>query len=219
VMHGTSNDDYCLINRGTRVRKLHSSRRDAFKPVNQRSLAKIWADGKMEMSGIDYRKFDEREVEANTSWEPKVALIKVFPNSDPSVIDWYLEKKYRGLVIEGFGLGHVPTGRSGTDVFGFDPKLSWIPHIKKAVESGVTVMITSQTIFGRVHPFVYKNLRILGDTGAIFSGDMLTETALIKLSWVLGQTEDKEKIREMMLTSFANELSPRTDLNSFVRSE
>ena len=210
IMHGTSNDDYCLVNRGTRVRKLHTSRRDAFQSVNEKSIAKIWKNGKVEKSGIDYTKFENKKVVADIKWEPKVALLKTFPNSNPSIIDWYVDKKYKGLVIEGFGLGHVPTST-------LEEKNSWLPHIKKAIEKGMNIVMTSQTIFGRVHPYVYRNLRLVSEAGVIYGEDMLTEVALVKLSWVLGHTKNKEKIREMMLTPFAREINPRTPSDSVVK--
>ena len=212
VMHGTSNDNFCLINRGTRIRKLHTSRRDAFQPVNEKPLAKIWTNGKIEMTGIEYTKFEDKKVVPDVKWEPKVALIKAFPSSDPSVIDWYVNKKYRGLVIEGFGLGHVPTSTLRKED-------SWLPHIKNAINKGVSIVMTSQTIFGRVHSYVYRNLRLLSEAGVIYGEDMLTEVALVKLSWILGHTNKKEKVKEMMLTSFAREINPRTDLNSIVKSK
>jgi len=205
VMHGSSSDDYCLINRGTRVRKLHTSRRDAFKPVNEKPIAKIWIDGKIEKSGIDYTKFEERKVEVDDKWEPKVGLIKTFPNSDPSIIEWFLNKGYKGLVIEGFGLGHVPTS----------PLLeenSWLKWIKKAIDKGIIVVMVSQTIFGRVNPYVYRNLRLISETGVIYAEDMLPEVAYVKLSWVLGHTNESNKIKEMMLTSFAGEINQRTEI-------
>ena len=211
VMHGTSSDNYCLINRGTRVRKLHTSRRDAFQPVNEKPLAKIWTNGRIEKTGVDYTKFEDKRVKVDIKWEPRVALIKAFPNSDPAIIDWYVNKKYKGLVIEGFGLGHVPTSTLRKED-------SWLPHIKKAVEKGLTLVMTSQTIFGRVNPYVYRNLRLVSEAGVIYGEDMLTEVALVKLSWVLGHTKNKEKIREMMLTPFAHEISPRTDLSSVVKA-
>ena len=210
VMHGTSNDDYCLVNRGTRVRKLHTSRRDAFQSVNEKPIAKIWKNGKIEKTGIDYTKFENKKVKVDDKWEPKVALLKTFPNSDPSIIDWYVDKKYKGLVIEGFGLGHVPTST-------LEEKNSWLPHIKKAIEKGMNIIMTSQTIFGRVHPYVYRNLRLVSEAGVIYGEDMLTEVALVKLSWVLGHTKNKEKIREMMLTPFAREINPRTPSDSVVK--
>jgi len=211
VMHGTSNDNYCLVSRGTRVRKLHTSRRDAFQPVNEKPIAKIWENGKIEKTGIDYTKFENKKIVVDDKWEPKVALIKIFPNSDPSVIDWYLDKKYKGIIIEGLGLGHVPTSTLRKED-------SWLPYIKKAIEKGVNIVMTSQTIFGRVNPYVYRNLRLVSEAGVIYGEDMLAEVALVKLSWILGHTKNKEKVKEMFLTPVAMEINPRTDLNSVVKN-
>jgi len=212
IMHGSSNDDLCLVNRGTRVRKLHASRRDAFQPVNEKPLARVWKNGKIEKTGIEHTKFEDKKVVSDVKWESKVALIKAFPNSNPAIIDWYINKRYKGLVIEGFGLGHVPTST-------LRKQDSWLPNIKNAINKGLNVVMTSQTIFGRVHPYVYRNLRLVSEAGVIYGEDMLAEVALVKLSWVLGHTNKKEKIKEMMLTPFAHEINPRTDLNSVVKSE
>ncbi|MEM5792822.1 MAG: Glu-tRNA(Gln) amidotransferase subunit GatD [Candidatus Aenigmatarchaeota archaeon] len=211
VMHGSTNDDFCFAIRGTRVRKLHTSRRNAFKAVNDKPSMKIWPDGRMEKIGDNLVKFEEKEVIVDDLLEEKVALIKVFPNSDPSIIDWFIEKRYKGLVFEGFGLGHLPTST-------IKDEDSWLPWIKKATDKGITIVMTSQTIFGRVHPYVYRNLRLLSQTGVIYAEDMLPEVAYVKLSWVLGHTKDKEKIKEMMLTSFAGEISPRTNLDSEIKN-
>jgi len=211
VMHGTSSDDYCLAHRGTRVRKFHTSRRDAFQSVNENPLMKIWKNGKMEKTGVKYTSFENKKVKVDDKWEPKVALIKAFPNSDPSILDWYIDKKYKGLVIEGFGLGHVPTST-------LKEEDSWLPWIGKAIEKGMNIVMTSQTIFGRVHPYVYRNLRLVSDAGVIYAEDILPEVALVKLSWVLGHTKKPDEVKEMMLKTYAHEITPRTPLNSVVKS-
>ena len=205
IMHGSTNDDFCFAILGTRVRKLHTSRRDAFKPVNEIPTAKIWPDGRLEKVKESYTRFEDKKVELDTKWEEKVGLLKVYPNSDPSIIDWFLDRKFKGLVIEGFGLGHVPTSTLKSED-------SWLPWIKKAIESGMAVVMTSQTIFGRVNPYVYRNLRLISETGVIYAEDMLPEVAYVKLSWVLGHTNESNKIKEMMLTSFAGEINQRTEI-------
>jgi glutamyl-tRNA(Gln) amidotransferase subunit D len=212
VMHGSTNDDFCFATRGTRVRKLHTSRRDAFQPVNEKPLAKIWRDGGIEKLGPKYRKFEDKKVTADVKFEPKTALLKLHPSSDPSIIDWYIDKKYKGLVLEGMGLGHAPTSTIRKED-------SWLPWIKKAIDKGLTLVMTSQTIFGRVNPYVYRNLRLVSEAGVIYGEDMLSEVAFVKLSWVLGHTRKPDKVREMMLTSVAGEISQRTDLNSVVKTE
>jgi glutamyl-tRNA(Gln) amidotransferase subunit D len=201
-MHGSTSDDYCLIIRGTKVRKMHTSRRDAFRPINDIPLAKVWPDGRMEILKNNFRKRGEGKVEADTKFEPKIAILKTYPGSDPDVIDYYISKGYKGFVIEGSGLGHVPT---------FARK-SWIENISKTVKDGIPVVITAQTIYGRINQNVYTNLRILYHKARAISGeDMLTETAYVKLGWLLGHTKDIEEIRQLMAKNIAGEITERSE--------
>ena len=201
VMHGSPNDDFCYAHRGTKVRKLHTSKRDAFKSVNDDPIAKVFPNGKIELVNKNYRKRSGSEVSLDDKLEEKVALIKVYPGINPEIFDFYLEKKFRGFVIEGTGLGHVPTTIE---------KHSLIPKIKEATKAGIPVCITSQCIFGRVHEFVYANLRKEFEAGAIFCGDMLPEVAYVKLMHVLAHSKDMEEAKKMMLTNIAGELNERT---------
>ncbi len=225
VMHGTMSDDYCLINRGTKVRKMHTSARNAFRPINELPLGKVWPDGTMRLFHDDYRERSDKNVKADTAFEEKVALIKTYVGSDPSIIDFYVDKGYKGLVLEASALGHVPTGESGTEAGSFDKKLSWIPHIEYATENGVPVVIASTCPYGRVNGFVYRNLRLAGKAGAWYGArcdtgveghDMLPEVAYIKLGWVLGHTRDLEEAREMMFTNVAGEMTKRSDPRAFL---
>jgi glutamyl-tRNA(Gln) amidotransferase subunit D len=216
VMHGSSSDDFCLAHRGTKARKMHTSRRDAFRSINNLPLARIWPNGKIEVMNENHRKFEDRKVEADTSFEPKVAMVKFYPGSDPGIIDYYVDNDFKGIIIEATGLGHVATGESGTSENETIKSLSWIPHIKAAVDRGVVIVITSQTLYGRVHPFVYRNLRLLYEAGAVFGEDMLPETAYIKLGWLLGHEKNIEKVKNLMLTNLAGEISAETDYRNYL---
>jgi len=196
VGHASTNDDYCFAFRGTKVRKLHSSRRDAFKSVNDSPLAKITPDSIEFLS--EYRPRNKETIELDTDYNDKVALIKFYPQQDPAILDYYA-LKYKGIVIEGSGLGHVAT----------DSMNSWIPKLKKHIRNGLVVCMTSQTIFGRVDGYVYSPGRELIDAGVIFLEDMLPETAFVKLGWVLGHHGWKMKAREKMLENMAGELNER----------
>jgi glutamyl-tRNA(Gln) amidotransferase subunit D len=207
-MHGTTSDDYCLLIRGSKVRKMHTSRRDAFRPINELPLAKVYEDGKIEIINKNYKKKTSEKVTLDNKFEEKTALIQVYPGLDPELIDFYVKKGYKGIVLGATALGHVPTEAS---------PLNLLPAIKKAIDKGLSVIIASQTLYGRVHPLVYTNLRKLSiGLSCIFVEDMTPETAYIKLGWVLAHTTNPEKVKEMMLTSFAGEITERTDQNTFL---
>ncbi|NJE75661.1 Glu-tRNA(Gln) amidotransferase subunit GatD [Thermococcus sp. ES12] len=203
VMHGETGDTYCLAHRGTKARKMHTSRRDAFRSINDIPIARIWPDGRIEFLRKDYRKRTESEVWVDDEMEERVALVKAFPGIQPEVIDFFVDRGYKGLVIEGTGLGHVPT--------------YLIESIRRATEEGVTVCMTSQCLYGRVNLNVYSTGRRLLKAGVIPCEDMLPETAYVKLMWVLGHTDDPREVREMMLTNYAGEITPYTRFDTFLR--
>ena len=219
VGHATTNDDFCYALPGAKVRKMHSSRRDAFKAVNAEPIAKVWPQGAQPIDGADgtrlpaprptapvsaaregieflreYKTRGKGKVELDVSLSDKVALVKFYPGQDPDILDYYA-LKYRGLVIEGVGLGHVNE--------------SWYGKLKKHIREGLVVCIVPQTIFGRVDPYVYSSGRAMKDAGVIFLEDMLPETALVKLGWVLGHHGWKGRAAEKMLENVAGELNGR----------
>jgi glutamyl-tRNA(Gln) amidotransferase subunit D len=202
VGHSSMNDDFCSAMPGTKVRKMHTSRRDAFKVVNAKPFAKIYPD---RIEKISEHKKRGGKVRTDSKFEEKVALIKIYPGQSPEILDFYLKKKYIGIVLEMSGLGHVPTRRA---------RNGWTKKLKEIQEKGLIVCGVSQCIFGRTDPLVYSNGRELLETGIIYLEDMLAETALIKLGWVLGHKEwakSKEKIKEKMLENFSYELNDRLE--------
>jgi glutamyl-tRNA(Gln) amidotransferase subunit D len=207
-MHGSTDDHYCYFTRGTKVRKMHSTRRDAFRSINEKPLAKIYSDGKIDILNKNHKKREDNEkVIADFKFEPKIALLKAYPGSEPDILEYLVKKGYKGFVIEGTGMGHVPTSA----------EKSWIPTIKKLIKDGIPVVITTQTLYGRINTDVYRNLRILfHEAKAIPAEDMLPETAYIKLGWVLGHSKNLEKVREMMLTNIAGEITKRTEIETFL---
>lgn len=207
-LHGTTDDAYCLLIRGTNVRKMHTSRRDAFRPINAPALAKVFVNKPLEILYSDYRKKHLGRFSLDAHFEDKVAFISIVPNMEPDIIDFYLQKEYCGIVIAGTALGHVNTWT----------KKSMIPYIKKAVAAGVPVIIATQTLYGAVHPFVYTNLRKVSiEAGGIYVHDMLPEVAYIKLGWALGKTKSFEKVKELMLTNVAGEINERTHVDVFLK--
>jgi glutamyl-tRNA(Gln) amidotransferase subunit D len=206
-MHGSTDDQYCYFIRGTKVRKMHSTRRDAFRSINEMPLAKIFPDGKIDILNKNYKKRGDEKVVADVKFEPKIALLKTYPGSEPEILEFLVKKGYKGFVIEGTGMGHVPTAA----------EKSWIPAIKKLIKDGIPVVVATQTIYGRINTDVYTNLRILyHEAKAIPAEDMLPEVAYVKLGWILGHTKDLEKVREMMLTNMKGEITERSEIDSFL---
>ncbi len=193
VMHGTPSDDYCLIHRGTKVRKMHTSRRDAFKSINAEPIGSVdYTTRKIESNG-DYIKRGSRELKLHEGSEPKCALVKFTPGASPDILSYFIDAGYRGIVIEGTGLGHVSA--------------DWVPAIEKARQSKIPVVMTSQCINGRVCDRVYDTGRDILKAGAIEGEDMLPEVALVKLMWALGQSQDFDAVCDIMKDDIAREIS------------
>jgi len=202
VMHGETGDTYALAHRGTKVRKMHTSRRDAFQSINDLPLAKVWPyEGKIEVLKGSYRPRGELSLE--NGFDDRVAMVKFYPGMTSEVIDFLVDRGYHGIIIEGTGFGHIAN--------------SLIPSVERAVESGVPVVITSQTLFGRVNLNVYSTGRRMLQAGVIPAEDMLPETAYVKLSWVLRRTRDLKEVKTLMLTNMAGEINPRHELRLFPR--
>jgi len=203
VGHGSTNDDFCYAMPGTKVRKLHSSRRDAFKAVNAEPFAKIYPDKIIKVS--DYRMRNSNKVKLDAKLNENVALVRIYPGQDPDILDYYLKNKYKGIILEMTGLGHVPTNKA---------KKSWLKKLREVQGRGMIICATAQTIFGRLDPYVYSNGRDILKTGVIYLEDMLSEVALVKLEWVLGHEEwakNKETIKEKMLQNFSHEINKRLE--------
>jgi glutamyl-tRNA(Gln) amidotransferase subunit D len=205
VMHSTPSDIETYIHRGVKVRKLHSSRRDAFQSVNDLPLASVDLLS-LKINIINDRYLPRRKPEeliAKIDFDDRVAIIKAYPGIQNEIIDYLVDKKFHGIVIEGTGLGHIGSYT--------------IESLKRAIEEGIAVVMTTQTIFGRVNMNVYTTGRKLLEIGVIPGEDMLTETAYVKLSWVLAQTKDLRNVRDMMLTNYVNEINPRHTAEIFMK--
>jgi glutamyl-tRNA(Gln) amidotransferase subunit D len=195
VGHASINDDYCYAMPGVKVRKMHSSRRDAFKVINSGAIAKVWPD-RVKFIG-NHRPRNSGAVELDTGFSDKVALVKFYPGQDASILDFYA-LKYKGIVVEASGLGHLPVSEA---------QHNWIPKLKKHIKNGFVVCAAAQTLYGRLDPMVYSNGRELVDAGVIFLEDMLAETGFVKLGWVLGHYGWKKFVGRKMLENISGEIN------------
>jgi glutamyl-tRNA(Gln) amidotransferase subunit D len=196
VMHGSPSDDYCSIHRGTRVRKMHTSRRDAFRSLNQSTLGRVEYLSRRIETFLPFRRRGEVELELKDRLEPACALVKYVPGASPDILDYYIDKGYKGIVLEGTGLGHVAS--------------NWIAGIERASLEGIPVVVTSQCLQGRICDRVYDTGRDMLEAGAIEGADMLPEVALVKLMWVLANCP--QETSSMMKKPLAGEISPSSPL-------
>ncbi len=197
VMHSTSSDRVCDIHRGTKVRKMHSSRRDAFRSINTIPLGRVGDKIKVFQG---YNKRSNNNVKVDDKFEEKVALVKIYPGIKPSVLDYFIANN-RGVVLEGTGLGHVP--------------VELLDPIQRAKEVGKPVVMATQTLYGTVDMKVYSTGRELLERGVISAMDMLPETAYVKLMHILGHKENYQEIKKLMQTNIAGEFSGTTRVDTF----
>ena len=190
VMHGTTSDDFCAVHRATRARKMHTSRRDAFRSVGVPPVGKVdYPSLEVSLTGEAVRR-GTRRLAFHEGLEERVGLLFFHPGISPGIIASF--EGYRGLVVAGTGLGHVST--------------ACIPALESLIDSGTHVVMTSQCMHGRVCDRVYDTGRDLLSIGVIEGEDMLPETAMVKLMWVLAREDDPGKVRDLMQNDLAGEI-------------
>jgi glutamyl-tRNA(Gln) amidotransferase subunit D len=201
-MFGPTSDQYDLLHRGTRVRKMHSSYRSTFRTIGDIPIAMVSRE-KIILLRDDYkRRRTDRNVRINTAFEEKVSIVYYYPNMKPDIIESLIDNGYKGIVIAGTGLGHV--------------NKPLYPALRRANEKGVAVYMTVQTIWGYVQMFVYDTGRDIMELGVVPAANMLPEVAYVKLGWVLGQTNNLDKVKEIMLTPIAGEITEREPHNGYL---
>ena len=193
VMHDTLGDDSFAVHIGTRIRKMHTSRRDAFKSINVLPIAFLDEQGSIRFTK-EGRGTASGKAAARTDMERSVILLQYYPGMEPSLFEEMMMKS-KGVVISGSGLGHVNE--------------NMVRLIKKVCDNGSVVVVTSQCLSGRTNLNVYNTGRDLLSAGAIAVLDMLPETAYVKLMWALANSENAEEAKRLMKTPLAEEMSDR----------
>lgn len=192
VMHAGFSDHRFAIHRGARVRKMHSSRRDAFESRNGPPLGEV-VDGKVRL-GTDARPPSAGPARASLPLDPRGGLLWFHPGLEPERAEGFA-RGLRGIVLAGTGLGHIATAH-----------LDWI---RSAVARGVVIAMTTQCLEGNADPYVYSTGRQLWQAGVLYLEDLLPETAYAKLLWALGRSSDPTEVGELLLRDRAGEFSAR----------
>ncbi|TSA18275.1 Glu-tRNA(Gln) amidotransferase GatDE subunit D [bacterium] len=201
-MFGPTSDQYGLLHRGTRVRKMHSSYRSTFRTIGDIPIAMVSRETITPLRQDYKRRRADKNVVVNTAFEEKVSIVYYYPNMKPDIIDSLIDNGYKGIIIAGTGLGHV--------------NKPLYPSLKRAHEKNIAVFMTVQTLWGYVQMYVYDTGRDMMELGVIPSANMLPEVAYVKLGWALGQTNDLAKVREIMLTPIAGEITEREPSNGYL---
>ena len=201
-MFGPTSDNYGLLHRGTRVRKMHSSYRSTFRTIGDIPIAQVSRE-KITPLRTDYKKRRrDKNVVINTAFEEKVSIVYYYPNMKPDIIDSLIDNGYKGIVIAGTGLGHV--------------NKPLYPALKRAFDKNIAVYMTVQTLWGYVQMYVYDTGRDMMEIGVIPGANMLPEVAYMKLCWALGQTSDREEVRKIMMNPIAGEITEREPSNGYL---
>lgn len=201
-MFGPTSDEYGFLHRGTRVRKMHSSYRSTFRTIGDIPLARVTRDSVDLMKKPYNPRRKDRTVKILPYFEEMVSLLYYYPNMRPDIVHSLIDNGYKGIVIAGTGLGHV--------------NKPLYPALKRASEEGVAVYMTVQTLWGYVHMYVYETGRDMLDLGIIPADNMLPEVAYIKLGWALGQTNDLEEVKKIMLTPINDDITGREPYNGYL---
>ncbi len=189
AMHNSENDDDTACHFGTRVRKNHTSKRNAFETVGAKPAFVITHNNIVQNSSSPY--FKQKNYTPRINLNTKVALVKYHPGYDPKLVEHLLGQGYKAIIFEGTGLGHV--GRSMYDV------------VKKAKQTNVFLGMTSQCLDGQVNMAIYESGRDLTHFGITPLSNMISETALVKAMWALGT--DEKNIEQIMLKNIAAEFT------------
>jgi glutamyl-tRNA(Gln) amidotransferase subunit D len=194
-MFGPTSDEYGLLHRGTRVRKMHSSYRSTFRTIGDIPVAMVTADDVIPLRDDYKKRRDDRKVKIDAVYDDRVTLLWFYPGMNPDIMKATVDLGYKGIVIGGTGLGHVNR-----------PMYEALEYAQK---KGVHVYMTVQTLWGYVQMYVYETGREMMELGVIPTANMLPEVAFMKLGWVLGHTNDRKEVMDMMLTSIASETTER----------
>ncbi|MEK6835457.1 MAG: hypothetical protein AABX55_00335 [Nanoarchaeota archaeon] len=188
---------------GLKTRKLHSSRRDAFKVINAKPIARVSKDGNIEFLS-NYEKRSNKSLKLKLINEKlKIGLLKVHPNMYASEIKAY--SNFNGLVIEGTGLGHMPI--NAIDKFTKEHK-AILNELKKLAKK-IPIVMTTQTLFGNINMNVYSTGRILQQLGILGNyTDILPETAFIKIAWLLSNYK-KDHVKQLVGKNLRGEINEK----------
>ncbi|MFX1294760.1 MAG: Glu-tRNA(Gln) amidotransferase subunit GatD [Promethearchaeota archaeon] len=205
LMMGSTSHDYGLLHRPGLARKMHSSRRDAFKTIGTIPFGKVEKNNIIIFERIFQKRNKDQEIKAYLKMDPNVALIHHYPGIQPELIETLIDHKYHGIVLAGTGLGHISK--------------NLLEPIKRAIEEKIAVVMTVQTLWGFTGMQVYQRGREELAIGIIPGHNLLPETAYVKLCWILGYTRNLEEVKQRMSANIAGEILDRETAYGYLISQ
>ncbi len=202
-MHGNTNDSYNLIHRGVRVRKMHSSRRDAFRTLTDIPLGMIDTNQNITFFKSDYKhRGNIADTWLNDKIDDRVAMLYFYPGMNSDILESVVDKGYHGVIMIGTGLGHVSS--------------YMFSALERAKEAQIPICIVVEPLYGFVNLRVYETGRDMLARGIVEGGNMTPETAYAKMIWVLGQTRDYKEVNRLMATNLRGEITDRETTRGYL---
>jgi len=213
-MHENLDDESCLILPALKTRKMHTSRRDAFRPINTRPVARVnYSERNISFLNKNYNKKDKKRKLRLMLFNEKIKIGLIKTHTNMFAEEFLAYKDFDGLVVEGTGLGHLPNEeidectKENKKIFN---------SLKEMIKNGLVVVMSSQAIYGRLQMNVYTPMRELQEIGVLgHLSDMTPETTFIKLAWLLSNYK-KEEVKELITKNLKGEISERVEDKTFL---